>query len=271
MEGRADRDNCCMPSVTFPRAVTQPTPAPAAGGAPVARPDPLAVTRAGTGFKPVDTFALKEDIARALRLGADVPGRVQDGPTCGLYALGMAMDLWDSRDARNAAPLVQSSDVHRWDSHSRPEDSPRRLLDVARQEGFTSQGEMFHARQLASLARQFGYTASTRSNVQLKDLHAALDQGHPVLVPFDVDDVGNPGLFQGTRAHWCVVEGHFHKDGVEYVVATHGWTGREYVWRAEELLRSNANLKVSDFPGAPADISRTLGGKAVVLSPGARP
>lgn len=259
-----------MPSVTSPSTASTPTPAPAVGGTPVARPDPLAVTRAGTGFKPVDTFALKQDISRALRLGADVPGRVQDGPTCGLYALGMAMDLWDSRDARNAAPLVQSSDVTRWDSHSRPEDSPRRLLDVARQKGFTSQGEMFRASQLASLARDFGYAATTKSHVTLKDLHAALDKGNPVLVPFDVDDVGNPGLFHGTRAHWCVVEGHFRKDGVEYLVATHGWTGEEYVWRADELLRSNANLQVSDFPGAPADISRTLGGKAVVLSPGTR-
>src|SRR3954454_15381009 len=98
----------------------------------VARPDPLAVTRAGTGFKPVDTYALKNDINHALQIGADVPGRVQDGPTCGLYALGMVMDFWDKKDGKNQDPLVQSSDVMRWDSHSRPEDTNRRLLDTAK-------------------------------------------------------------------------------------------------------------------------------------------
>lgn len=255
-----------MPSVS-PSTPTVRASAVVPAGGTAARPDPLAVTRAGTGFRPVDTFGMKEDISRALRLGADVPARVQDGPTCGLYALGMAMDFWDRKDARNLAPLVQNSDVMRWDSHTRPEDTPRRLLDVARQRGFTTQGEMFHASQLAKLAREFGYTATVKTKPTLSDLHAALDRGHPVLVPFDVDDVGNPGLFRGTRAHWGVVEGHFRKDGVEYVVATHGWTGQEYVWRADELLRSVDNLEESDFPGAPRDISRTLGGRVVVLSP----
>lgn len=255
-----------MPSVSTANTTVRTVTVPQAGGT-VARPDPLAVTPAGTGFKPVDTFGMKADISRALRLGADVPARVQDGPTCGLYALGMAMDYWDRKDARNQAPLVQNSDVLRADSHTRPEDGPRRLLDVARQRHFTTQGEMFHASQLASLARDFGYSASVKTHASLKDIHAALDRGNPVLVPFDVDDVGNPGLFRGSRAHWGVVEGHFKKDGVEYVVATHGWTGEEYVWRADELLRSVNNLLVSDFPGAPRDISRTLGGRVVVLSP----
>src|SRR6266498_1054919 len=62
------------------------------------RPDPLAVSIAnGTRFSPVDRAALTEKMNEALRIGADVPGRVQDGPTCGLYAMGMVMDYWDKR------------------------------------------------------------------------------------------------------------------------------------------------------------------------------
>lgn len=88
---------------------------------------------------------------------------------------------------------------------------------------------MFYASQLASLARSFGYKAKVNANFTLNELHAVLDRGNPALVGFDVDNVGNPGLSEGKRAHWAVIEGHFKKDGVEYLVATHGWTGKEYV------------------------------------------
>src|SRR5581483_11233529 len=98
--------------------------------------------------------------ARALKLGADVPGRVQDGPTCGLYALGMVMDFWEKKDpSKGIDPLVQSSDSARSDSHSLKPDTQRLLLDEAKKAGFTTQGEMFYGRQLAQLAQNFGYQA----------------------------------------------------------------------------------------------------------------
>lgn len=256
-----------MPSIWNTVPATRPATTPATTPQVVARPDPLATTRAGTGFKPVDAFAMKNDIGRALALGADVPGRVQDGPTCGLYALGMVMDFWDKKNGKNQNPLVQSSDVMRWDSHSRPEDTNKRLLDTARARGYTTQGEMFHSSQLAKLATEFGYEAKVVENVTLTDIQRAVDRGHPALVPFDVDDVGNPGLFNGKRAHWCVIEGHFQKDGQEYLVATHGWTGKEYVWRAEDFMKSVNQLNTSDFPAAPKDITQTLRARMVEVSP----
>lgn len=254
-----------MPSINRPAQPTRPT-TPSTTPV-VARPDPLAVTRAGNGFKPVDTFGLQGEINKALALGGDVPGRIQDGPTCGLYALGMVMDFWDKQNSKNLNPLVQSSDVMRRDSHSRPEDTNVRLLDTARSRGYTTQGEMFYASQLGSLAKEFGYDAKVKENFTVKDLHVAIDKGHPVLVPFDVDDVGNPGLFNGKRAHWAVIEGHFSKNGVEYLVATHGWTGKEYVWKADELMQSVNQLNVSDFPAAPKDITKTLRARMVEVFP----
>lgn len=242
---------------------TTPTTTPV-----IARPDPLAVTLAnGTTFTPVDRAKLASEAAKALALGADVPGRVQDGPTCGLYALGMVMDFWDAKNPKAEDPLVQSSDVVRWDSHSHQPDTKRLLLDEAKKKGFTTQGEMFYAKDLAALARSFGYEAKTVANVTLKQIQAAVDRGHPALVGFDVDNNGNPGLFEGKRAHWAVIEGHFKKDGVEYLVATHGWTGKEYVWRADDFMASVNQLNKSDFAGAPSDITKTLKDRMVEVYP----
>lgn len=234
-----------------------------------ARPDPLAVTAAnGTTFSPVDRAALEAKMREALALGSDVPGRVQDGPTCGLYALGMVMDYWDRKNPGNKNPLVRAEDSVRWDSHSLAPDTDQRLLDVARASGFTTQGEMFYAEQLAELARKFGYQASVKSGMTLDDIKACIDRDRPALIGFDVDSQGNPGLFGGKRAHWAVVEGYFQKDGVDYLVATHGWTGKEYVWKAADFMASVNQLDKSDFPAAPRDITQTLKARLVEVWPG---
>ncbi len=236
--------------------------------APVAKPDPLAVTSAnGTSFGSVDGFSITARRDQALKLGADVPERVQDGPTCGLYALGMVMDYWDVKNPKNLAPVVQNADILRPRSHSREVDTPRRLLDVAIADRFTTVGEMFFADNMAKLAREFGYQAKVTSNVTLADLQACVDRHHPALIAFDVDRVGNPGLYKGLRAHWAVIEGHFQKDGVEYLVATHGWEGKEYVWRAADFLASMNQVDTSDFPTAPKDIRECLRAKMIEVYP----
>ncbi len=249
---------------------TRPAPAPASKPAVeiAARPDPLAVTRAnGGGFKPVDTYGMESEIRNALVDGADVPGRVQDGPTCGLYALGMVMDFFDKQAAKNQNPAVQWNDLSRANSGTRTPDSQRYLLEEAKKAGYTTQGEMFYASKLGELAQKFGYRATEKTDVTLADIQGSLDRGHPALVAFDVDNAGNPGLYGGKRAHWAVVEGAFKKDGVDYLVATHGWTGQEYVWRADELLRSMHQLNASDFPGAPKDLTNTLKARMIEIAP----
>ncbi len=255
--------------------VARPPPPPESAGTPasgrttiVPRPDPLVVQRAdGTSFEPVNPFAVRKQVAEALKLGTDVPPRVQDGPTCGLYALGMVMDFWDQKDSGNLNPLVQASDVMRWNSHSAPADTEKRLLDVARDRGYTTQGEMFYADQLGALSREFGYDAKVTENVTLDYIKACVDRGHPALIAFDVDKVGNPGLYDGKRAHWAVIEGHFQKDGEDFLVATHGWTGKNYVWRAADFMASVNQVNSSDFPGAPRDITTTLRGRMVEVFP----
>jgi hypothetical protein len=231
-------------------------------------PDPL-VNQSNTGASlgGVDPASVEPELDVALRTAEMVPERVQQGPTCGLYALGMVMDYYESQNPRNEDPLVQASDVHRSDSHTLPPNTPNMLLPTAKQDGYTTQGEMFYANQLALLAKQFGYQAQVQSPLTLDGLQACLGRGHPALVPFDVDMDGDPGLYGGARAHWCVVEGLFQKDGVPYVIATHGWEGKTYVWRAQDLIQSSDQLKTPDFPTAPSDISTTLADRFVEVSP----
>jgi hypothetical protein len=206
-------------------------------------------------------------VDKALRKGADVPGRVQSGPTCGLYALGMVMDYYDRIDSKNLNPLVKTSDAWRADSHNAPADTEKTLFDSAQKLGFTTQGEMFTSDQLGQLADAFGYQHKTHEDAGLKEIRASLDRGHPALVAFDVDFEGNPGLYKGMRAHWAVIEGRYKKDGVEYLVATHGWTGKEYVWRASDLEQSMRQLTTTDFAAAPKDIGKTINARVVEVWP----
>jgi hypothetical protein len=212
-------------------------------------------------FPPSEREEIARLAARALRRGADVPGRVQKGPTCGLYALGMVMDYWETRDASSTTVLVQESDDFRGNSHSLPPDTHTLLLDIARNRGYTTEGEMFYATQLAALAREFGYQAVVHEDFTLDTLIGALDRQRPCLAAFDVDDDGNPGEFTGLNAHWAVIESHFEKDGERFLVASHAWSGGEYVWRAEEFIRSARQLEKGNtdiIPSVPADISETL-------------
>ena len=212
-------------------------------------------------FPPSERDEIARLAARALRRGADVPGRVQKGPTCGLYALGMVMDYWETRDPASTTVLVQESDDFRANSHSMKPDTHTLLLDVARQRGYTTEGEMFYATQLAALAKEFGYEATVHEDFTVDILIKALQQNRPCLVGFDVDDEGNPGQFEGLNAHWAVIESHFEKDGEQYLVASHAWSGGEYVWKVADLMQSTKQLvkgNTDALPSVPADISETL-------------
>jgi hypothetical protein len=192
-------------------------------------------------------------IARAKT--ADVPQRVQQGPTCGLYALGMVMDFWHGEDAANAAPLVSDKDIGgRGRNYNHEPTTDERVLDYAQGAGFTALGEMFTARQLAKTAAHFGYTAAIHEDATLDALYEVLDKGRPAIVAFDVDRNGNPGDYGGQRAHYAVIEGYFDDDGERYLIAKHGWgVQSDHVWKASDFDRSWKALKTTDFYGKPGD------------------
>jgi hypothetical protein len=206
------------------------------------------------------------DIAAPTRLGsrvqrieqakmAPVPQRVQIGPTCGLYALGMVMDAWHGRDANNATALVQPQDRQgRGKQFTMEPTDPRLLLQVARDAGFTALGEMFTASQLATVATTFGYEAVTHSNATLERLYRVLDAGHPAIVGFDVDRNGDPTDAGGDHAHYAVIQGYFDDGGQRYLVARHGWgVQTDHVWNARDFDASWRALRSTGFYGDPGD------------------
>ncbi|MFH1812225.1 MAG: C39 family peptidase [Pseudomonadota bacterium] len=214
-------------------------------------PDGMEINAPST--RPAQPLSRAEIIAHAKK--ADVPQREQQGPTCGLYALGMVMDFWHGKEASCAAPLVSNADLGGKGRHYNFDPTTdERILDYAEGAGFTSQGEMFTARQLGQTAAHFGYQASLHDNASLDDLYRVLDAGHPAIVAFDVDRNGNPGDFGGQRAHYAVIEGYFDQDGERYLVAKHGWAvQKDHVWRAADFERSFNALHTTDYYGTPGD------------------
>jgi hypothetical protein len=176
---------------------------------------------------------------------------VQEGPTCGLYALGMVMDYYHALDASNEVPFVQPGDESRTDSHNYAASTGRQLFDEAKKAGYFAEslrivgkeGGMFVADQLGQLATKFGYDYDLIENATAADVRAVVDRGHPALVGFDVDYDGNPANLAGKRAHWGVVVGHFEYQGEPYFVAQHGWEAKTYIWKASALESSMRQIQ----------------------------
>jgi hypothetical protein len=226
----------------------------AGGGVQLRAPDGMVID--ATALEPTTTVVAKTRSER-IKAGktAEVPQRVQLGPTCGLYALGMVMDFWNQRDASNPSVLVSDKDLGGQGRNYNVEPtSDERMLTYVRDNGYTSAGEMFKARDLAETASHFGYTASLHQDATLDALYQILDAGRPAIIAFDVDHRGNPGDFGGKRAHYAVIEGYFDEGGERYLIARHGWGGqKDYVWKAADFDVSWKALKATDWYGTPGD------------------
>lgn len=224
------------------------------------------LTRAPDGYvRNAVAAGVPADLAADAAAGTllDVPYRVQEGPTCGLYALGMVMDYYHTLDRSNASPLVQHGDEWRANAKNFAPTTHNRLFDVAKVNGYFAESErivhedggMFVADQLGQLATKFGYRYALHEPAGAKEITAAVDRGHPALVGFDVDYDGNPTQVAGSRAHWAVIVGHFQHDGEEWFVAHHGWEAKDYFWKA------------SDLEASMGQIQPTLGPKVVEVLP----
>ncbi|XP_052024397.1 UPF0692 protein C19orf54 homolog isoform X3 [Apodemus sylvaticus] len=146
----------------------------------------------------------KDDIKRLLKLHkdrfrsdlqwilfcADLPSLIQDGPQCGLVALWMA-----------GALLSTPNRV-----------SLERLVQVAKERGYTAQGEMFSVADMAKLAQE---TLGCQAELLCGGLGGPnrdgvlqhLITGHPLLIPYDEDFNHEPCQKKGHKAHWAVSAG----------------------------------------------------------------
>ncbi|CAL8332741.1 unnamed protein product [Boreogadus saida] len=119
-----------------------------------------------------------------------VPSLIQDGPQCGLVALWMAAHL-----RQPARPVAMET-----------------IVETALKRGYTAQGEMFSARDMALLAREVcGCRADLLTGgmggANAAAIVAHLRAGRPVLIPYDEDFNHEPCQRGGHRAHWAVASG----------------------------------------------------------------
>ncbi|EDL24196.1 mCG145392, partial [Mus musculus] len=146
----------------------------------------------------------KEDVKRLLKLHkdrfrsdlqwilfcADLPSCIQEGPQCGLVALWMAEALLSTPDSVSLERLVQ----------------------VAKERGYTAQGEMFSVADMAKLAQE---TLDCQAELLCGGLGGPnrervlqhLITGHPLLIPYDEDFNHEPCQKKGHKAHWAVSAG----------------------------------------------------------------
>ena len=122
-----------------------------------------------------------------IAINRNIGARLQDGPSCGLVGLRMAVESLGFTCTQ----------------------SMNEILDVAKSLKYTNKGEMFLASNLASLGErlfpEFEFTVqqfpSSRECIDL-----ILD-GCVLLVPYDCAGNHTPGLFKGSKAHWTVIKG----------------------------------------------------------------
>ncbi|XP_029964404.1 actin maturation protease isoform X2 [Salarias fasciatus] len=119
-----------------------------------------------------------------------VPSLIQDGPQCGLVALWMAAHL-------RLPPMTVDIET---------------VVQTALSKGYTAQGEMFSAQNMAQLAEEVCdikaelVTGGMRGNNALAII-SHLWGRQPVLIPYDMDHNLEPCQRGGYKAHWAVASG----------------------------------------------------------------
>ena len=156
----------------------------------------------------------------------DVPQEKQIGPCCGLAAVRcvQAYYYWDKDDVHNDldcavfTPAAAASAICRMPCElTLPASAPTAgasssLLAFARENGFTSDGEMFNALNLARVASSpsGGLASTVLTGMTAAALIGLVQAGVPVLAAFDKSQghqhmtVENSG---GSRAHWGILRG----------------------------------------------------------------
>ncbi|XP_037534130.1 UPF0692 protein C19orf54 homolog [Nematolebias whitei] len=191
-----------------------------------------------------------------------VPSRIQDGPQCGLVALWMAAHL------QKPPPTVDMECV----------------FQTAVRQGYTAQGEMFSAQNMALLAEEVCGCKAELLSGGLSGRNGAtiiehLWGGQPVLIPYDEDSNHEPCLRRGRKAHWAVASGvllgldqgsvsteHAPSDPTlpwlhlttasrlpcpagsreVYILAKQGKSLRYQLWSLDSIAQSNQQLETMD-------------------------
>ncbi|XP_059058293.1 actin maturation protease [Achroia grisella] len=161
----------------------------------------------------------------------EFPSILQVGPTCGLVALSMIINN---------------------------EVTPEEMLNIAKMEGYTNNGEMFSCKNMIELTKKVFNLAeiNVRFSLQCGGLFSKMTierllNGAALLVPYDADFNHSPCLKRGHKAHWALVCGiiivndpgeNFDDIDNVYVLCKHGKSRYLAAWKLYDLEMSNKNL-----------------------------
>lgn len=129
------------------------------------------------------------ELSSKVLLSSNVPvcPIMQDGPCCGIVALAMAAQMLSK------------------------ETTASHVLKTSQNLGYSLQGELFSAYNLAKLAEvTLNCTSEVldmRDSESKRSLLRHLANSHPVLVPYDGDGNNAPCLKNGHKAHWALLTG----------------------------------------------------------------
>lgn len=165
------------------------------------------------------------------------------GVDCGFFALNIVMEYRNHKfgDPRGTLtklkPFVQPASVA----------GVHPLRNMQMQGSFVLGGgsydQFWTPLQIKKTAFEQGYHhTEICEELSFDNISQIIKKGYAPMVAIDVDAKGNPGAYSGTNAHWAVLLGFgSHKDGEQFVVATHSWGGF-YIWPLTALKQSNAQL-----------------------------
>ncbi|CAJ0582760.1 unnamed protein product, partial [Mesorhabditis spiculigera] len=163
----------------------------------------------------------------------------QTGPQCGIVALAMGYNaMTGMNDDRDHSP---------------------RILKNAIDMGFTKQGEMFEAYNMARLARASfdRIHAMCVPAPRQHELIMHINHGGVVLFPYDADRDHRPAQRNGASAHWCLINGYFCGryrstenskacdwvgEGKLHVSVWQGKSGHQARFSYADLIESNRQL-----------------------------
>ena len=206
-----------------------------------------------------------------LYMASDIQPKRQQGPSCGLLALAVALSALSDTTGSNL-------DVDTF---------YRLIMDQAFRDGFTKLGEMFCARSLCDLVGELGISGVQAEMVEWtkhEQIAGWIRNGDLILVAYDKDGNHEPCFRNGNSAHWCLVVGGLgyrptdpenndttndnvlfrddevgvrlvrdtastvtDKEPIPIILAFHGQSLHPAVWSTEQLFQSNQQLaRVSD-------------------------
>lgn len=199
-------------------------------------------------------------------------GPPQRGPSCGFYAVGHVMQYWHARLANTAqavpAPLPARTSMAgpkpaQYDHDARTDRDRKAaqgeftsLRQVGKFLRVTVHGSVFNAANLLQVARMQGVqgqqgmydghviTTATPGDY-VSRVQALVSHDCPVIVPFDVDDEGDPFLSTGKRAHWGTIFGWYKEAGDVFFIHYH-WGAYRYS-RAADFAASTQSLVANAF------------------------